>query len=123
MGWGGNQATGARSVAVTKANAFSRLSKAAGLIGMGLRAVGAIQAYKAGNRGFANNGAAKQSLDIVMGGISTFGGPWGAAAGAVYFGVDMTIGWDRMVNEVAPQYAKGQCHQFAPIIPMKLFVH
>lgn len=33
--------------------------------------------------------------------VGSFGGPWGAAGAGVYFGVDMTIGWEGAMRQTA----------------------
>jgi hypothetical protein len=90
------------------ANGFRLLGKASFVIGGALNVSQGIQAYQQGNIGFANNGAAKSGLDIIMGGVGVGGGPVGATASGLYFGVDMTVGWDAVRKE-AQRQAPTQC--------------
>jgi RHS repeat-associated protein len=94
IGWGGNGSTGGRSLAVTKAGAFKVLGRAAGGLGMALSLGQGYQAYQRGDRG----GVVKSGFDLGFGAAGTFGGPYGAAASGVYFGVDMTVGWPKMAE-------------------------
>jgi RHS repeat-associated protein len=95
MRWGGNGATGGRSVAVGMAEELRFLGRAAGVGGMVLSTVQGVQAYRQGD----NEGAAKSGVDLLMGGVGTFGGPLGGAAAGIYFGVDMTVGWKRVLTQ------------------------
>ncbi len=82
--WGGNQWTGARSKALSKAGYFK-------LAGRGLFVVGTgISLYQGGDAILKGDyaGAAKSGLDIGMGAFSTFGGPPGWIIGGGYFGLD-----------------------------------
>lgn len=103
MRWGGNGATGARSVAQGSADAFSLLGKSMFYLGASISAVQGVQAYRQGNYGRT----AKSALDIVMGRVA-LAGPQGAAAGVLYFGVDMTVGWDSTIQD-AQKRAPSQC--------------
>ena len=97
MSWGGNGVTAGRSLAVRTASGFRGLGRAAGVVGMGISGYQAFSAFNQGN----NRAGAKYTVDFVMGGVSTFGGPYGAAVGVVYFGVDATVGWDRVGREIS----------------------
>jgi RHS repeat-associated protein len=97
MGWGGNGTTAGRSIATRTASGFRVLGRVAGVAGMGISGYQAYNAFSQGN----NKAGAKYTVDFVMGGVGTFGGPYGAAAGVVYFGVDATVGWDRVGREVS----------------------
>jgi hypothetical protein len=44
-----------------------------------------------------------------MVGAGTFGGPYGAAAGTVYFGVDMTVGWPYVGQELMLTRCDAEC--------------
>src|ERR1051326_218164 len=63
MRWGGNGATGGRSVAVGMAEELRFLGRAAGVGGMVLSTVQGVQAYRQGD----NEGATKSGIDLVMG--------------------------------------------------------
>lgn len=105
MSWGGNGSTGARALAKESARVFSRLSRAAGVFGA---AVSFHQSGIAFSRGHKAEGA-KFALDGGMGLAGAFGGPYGAAASAVYFGIDMTIGWEGLGQEVALTRCDAEC--------------
>jgi len=96
-GRGPNQYTGARSLATGKASAFGALGRAAGYGGIGLSAVQGYRSYKRGD----NAGVAKSTLDAGMGYVGLRGGVPGAIASGVYFGVDLTVGWDGVGRAVA----------------------
>jgi len=105
LSWGGNGATGARSLIKNTAGAFRLLGKAAGVLGMGMSLTQGVQAYRQGDKAEV----ATRGLDFVMGGVGTFGGPYGAAAGAVYFGVDMTVGWPYVGQELMLTRCDAEC--------------
>lgn len=84
-------------LAVGQASAFKLLGKSMFVLGAGLSFYQGAQAYRQGDYG----GAAKSGVDIVMGGVGLMG-PVGATTSAVYFGVDMTIGWDRVGRAMLP---------------------
>ncbi len=96
MGWPGNRFTGARSAAIGRAGALSLLSKIIGVAGAGFNVVQGVQSVRQGD----NAAAAKSGVDAAMGVVGSFGGPVGAVAGGVYFGVDVTIGWPRVGREL-----------------------
>jgi len=98
MRWGGNQYTGARSGVFAEAGGLRVLGNVAGLIGIGFSASNLYSSVRSGD----TPGAAKSGVDISMGGVGMFGGPVGATASAVYFGVDMTVGWPAVGKAVAP---------------------
>ena len=102
MGWGGNGATGARSLAIENAGSFKVLGRSMFYLGVGISAVQGVQAARQGNWGLTDNGAAKSLLDIGMARVGLMG-PYGAAASGVYFGVDMTVGWDTVGRKVFVQ--------------------
>lgn len=76
------------------ANAWARASRAFGVLGMGLSAVQGYRAYQ--REGVS--GTIKPAIDFGVGSIGTFTGPAGAAAAGIYFGVDMTVGWRRVLT-------------------------
>ena len=92
FGPGPNQYTGARSIAINKAGALTKLGKVAGIAGYTLSGIQTVQAYRQGGL----RAAVKPGVDTAFGVLGTHGGPWGAGASGVYFGVDMTIGWPKM---------------------------
>ena len=104
IGWGGNGSTGARSLALERAGAFRVLGKSMFYVGMGISAVQGGQSLLQGNYG----GAAKSGLDITMGRVGLMG-PWGAAASGIYFGVDMTVGWPYVGQELMLTRCDAEC--------------
>ena len=78
-----------RSAALSYAKGFNVLGRAAGLLGAGLSFYQMSNAFSQGR----NAEGRKFALDGGMGLVGTLGGPYGAAAATVYFGVDMTVGW------------------------------
>ncbi|HYV03683.1 MAG TPA: RHS repeat-associated core domain-containing protein, partial [Blastocatellia bacterium] len=87
-GFPGNQYV-SRSAALSYAKGFNVLGRAAGLLGAGLSFYQMSNAFSQGR----NAEGRKFALDGGMGLVGTLGGPYGAAAATVYFGVDMTVGW------------------------------
>jgi hypothetical protein len=92
MNWGGNGATGARALAIGRANSFNLLSKSMGILGAGFSGYQSYQAYQQGNKG----AAAKAGLDGTMAIVGAFGGPHGAAASALYF-IGDAVGWNNVI--------------------------
>jgi RHS repeat-associated protein len=88
-GWGGNGSTAGRSLAMSNARALRGLGRVVGIAGIGLSLIEGGQHLRQGERG----AAAKSGLDAAFGGVGTFGGPYGAGAATIYFGIDMTMGW------------------------------
>jgi hypothetical protein len=76
-GWGGNQHTGARSIAHRTANTFKVAGRVVGVVGMGFTVYDMLE----GRKSLTGEGG----LDLIMGGVG-FIGPWGALASALYFG-------------------------------------
>lgn len=82
--WGGNKSTGSRSIATNKAGNFRN-------VGRGIFYVSTtISLYQGGSEIITGNpsGALKPGLDIVMGGVATFGGPSGMIIGGIYYTLD-----------------------------------
>lgn len=105
IGWGGNGATGGRSLATGAADAFRVLGRS--LVGVNVLLSGyqGVQAYRQGN----NAAAAKSGLDLGMS-LVGLAGPLGATASALYFTGDM-IGWDKIWN-TAQKTAPAHCNPF-----------
>ena len=82
--WGGNQWTGARANAMSRAGAFKLASRGTFMVGT---VISGYQGYRAIQKG-DYSGAAKSGLDIGMGYIATFGGPPGWIIGGGYFALD-----------------------------------
>lgn len=92
--WGGNQWTGARANALSKAGYFKIASRGFFVVGTG------ISLYQGGDALLNGNyaGAAKSGLDIGMGAFATFGGPPGWIIGGGYFLLDAVGAFDRPMN-------------------------
>jgi RHS repeat-associated protein len=91
--WGGNGATGGRSLATSTAKGFKLFGRAvffAGALNSG------YQAYQ------GNITKTKAALDIGFGAAGTIGGPYGFAANVVYSGYDMTVGIEHLAEDVPP---------------------
>jgi hypothetical protein len=85
LGWGGNGSTGARSLAIGRANAFRVIGRTAFGIGS---AITLYQVY------YGEIPPGKGAADIVFSAVGTFWGPPGLLVGGVYFIGDATVGWD-----------------------------
>jgi RHS repeat-associated protein len=109
-GWGGNGATASRSLAMERAGALGRFGKILGGAGMVVSIVQGAQAYKRGDK----PGVIKATIDLGFGAAGTFGGPYGAGASAVYFGVDATVGWPAVSRQV-------NNHPMITVTPSPLF--
>lgn len=92
-----NGATGPLSLAKENAASLARLGKVLGIAGYCYSGFQTVRAYREGGA----RAAIKPGVDTLFGVIGTHGGPWGAGAGAIYFGVDMTYGWERLASEAA----------------------
>jgi len=95
MGWGGNGATGPRASAVARSGSFAVLSKTLSVAGAGFSLFQGVQGYRAGK---GKSAIAKGTLDAGMALVGGFGGPYGAAAGAIYFVLD-TYGWQNCLDK------------------------
>jgi hypothetical protein len=91
--WGGNQWTGARANALSKAGYFKVASRGFFYTGAFISGYQGFSAYQKGDYG----GVAKSGLDIGMGAFATFGGPPGWIIGGGYFGLDALGAFDRPV--------------------------
>jgi hypothetical protein len=91
LDWGGNQWTGARSNALSRAGYFKLASRGFFVVGTG------ISLYEGGDALMTGNyaGAAKSGLNIGMGAFATFGGPPGWIVGGGYFLLDALGAFDR----------------------------
>jgi YD repeat-containing protein len=92
--WAGNQYV-SRAAALEKAGAFRALSRVSFFVGAGISVYQGRQAF---NRGDYSS-AAHSGLDIGMSYVGTFTGPVGAGVAGLYFGVDATIGWKRVLTQ------------------------
>lgn len=72
------------------------LGRVLGVAGIALSVGQGYQAYERGD----NLGVVKSGLDAGFGAGGTFGGPYGAGAATVYFGVDMTVGWPAASRQI-----------------------
>jgi len=88
--WGGNGATGSRTIALGKARYFKAASKSFFAVGTGISLYQGYGAYKNGDY----SGAAKSGLDVGMGAFATFGGPPGWIIGGGYFALDALGAFD-----------------------------
>jgi RHS repeat-associated protein len=104
LSWGGNGATGARSLATEYAGALRVLGKSMFYAGSIISTVQGGQSLLQGNYG----GAAKSGLDITMSRVGLMG-PWGATASGIYFGVDMTVGWPYVGQELMLTRCDAEC--------------
>lgn len=68
------------------------------ILSTGISVVQGTQALSKGNYA----GASKSGLDIGMGYVGVAGGPVGAVASGVYFGIDTFIGWDNAFKRPVP---------------------
>jgi RHS repeat-associated protein len=84
-----NGATGPLSLAAENAGVLRGLGRVLGAAGIAMSIGRGYQAYERGDR----LDVVKCAFDAGFGAAGTFGGPHGAAAATVYFGVDMTVGW------------------------------
>ena len=84
LSWTGNQYNGSRSIAVENASAFNALGKKIFILSTGISIIQGGIALSNGDTG----GAKKSGLDIIMSGVGTFGGPWGAGISGTYFFID-----------------------------------
>ncbi|MDD3141895.1 MAG: hypothetical protein PHX08_23430 [Lachnospiraceae bacterium] len=98
--WGGNQWTGARQIALSKAGYFKLASRVFFVIGTG------ISLYQGGDALLKGNyiGASKSGFDIGMGALATFGGPPGWVIGGGYFALDALGAFDSRPFIAAPPY-------------------
>ena len=118
--WGGNQWTGARANALSKAGYFKLASRGFFVVGTGISLYQGGQALLNGNYA----GAAKSGLDIGMGAFATFGGPPGWIIGGGYFALDALGAFDRpMITTpyTPPMYAVPDNTYVAPrvIFPLR----
>ncbi|VAW18190.1 hypothetical protein MNBD_BACTEROID01-2858 [hydrothermal vent metagenome] len=118
--WGGNQWTGARANALSKAGYFKLASRGLFVVGTG------ISLYQGGDALLKGDyaGAAKSGLDIGMGAFATFGGPPGWIIGGGYFALDALGAFDRpMITTpyTPPMYAVPDNTYVAPpvIFPLR----
>ena len=92
--WGGNGATGARSITLAKASKWGAIGKFT--FGVGV-VISGIQ--------FVNNFTLQQGIqsgtDITFGAIGTYGGPIGWTVSGLYFG-------DQFLRSVSPSYKRFQ---------------
>lgn len=117
--WGGNQWTGARANALSKAGYFKLASRGFFVVGTG------ISLYQGGDALLNGNyaGAAKSGLDIGMGAFTTFGGPPGWIIGGGYFALDALGAFDRpMITTpyTPPMYAVPDNTYVAPPVIFSL---
>ena len=84
LNWGGNGSTRARSIATKKAGVYRSVGRGAFYLST------TISLYQAGAEIIDDNpsGALKPGLDMLMGGVATFGGPPGMVAGGIYYTFD-----------------------------------
>lgn len=118
--WGGNQWTGARANALSKAGYFKLASRGFFVVGTG------ISLYQGGDALLNGNyaGAAKSGLDIGMGAFATFGGTPGWIIGGGYFALDALGAFDRPMITTPyspPMYAVPDNTYVAPpvIFPLR----
>ena len=118
--WGGNQWTGARANALSKAGYFKLASRGLFVVGTG------ISLYQGGDALLKGDyaGAAKSGLDIGMGAFATFGGPPGWIIGGGYFALDALGAFDRPMITTPyspPMYAVPDNTYVAPrvIFPLR----
>lgn len=118
--WGGNQWTGARANALSKAGYFKLASRGLFVVGTG------ISLYQGGDALLKGDyaGAAKSGLDIGMGAFATFGGPPGWIIGGGYFALDALGAFDRPIITTPyspPMYAVPDNTYVAPpvIFPLR----
>ncbi|MDD3321625.1 MAG: RHS repeat-associated core domain-containing protein [Paludibacter sp.] len=88
--WGGNQWTGARQIALSKAGYFNLASKGFFYAGAFISGYQGYSAFQKGDY----LGAAKSGLDIGLGAFATFGGPPGWIIGGGYFALDALGAFD-----------------------------
>jgi len=81
---GANQYTGARSTAVANYNKFDGYGKGLFYASTLISGYQGVVALKHGDMGAAG----KSGLDIAMGVVGTYGGPWGAGASGLYYFID-----------------------------------
>ncbi|NOT49243.1 MAG: RHS repeat protein, partial [Acidobacteria bacterium] len=105
IGWGGNGPTGARFFSLEKAKTFSAFSKT--MAGVGQLII--IHQYREGQISLP-----KFIVDTGFNAAGTFGGGYGAGASVAYFGVDATIGWDKVAEAEDPR----SCRNFM-LLPHK----
>ncbi len=118
--WGGNQWTGARANALSKASYFKLASRGLFVVGTG------ISLYQGGDALLKGNydDAAKFGLDIGMGALATFGGPIGWGIGGGYFVLDVFGAFDFPMITIPyslPMYAVPDNTYVAPpvIFPLR----
>ena len=87
MGWGGNGSTGARSAAIGRASSYGLLSRATGTLGAGFSLYQSGQAFQQGDY----DQGARRIWDAGFGLAGAFGGPVGAAASGVWFGMSTLL--------------------------------
>jgi RHS repeat-associated protein len=98
----GNQHTGSKLDALLRGKAFR-------LTGRFLFFAGAANtAYQYRN---GNISGTKACFDLCFSAAGTFGGPPGMAANAVYSGVDMTVGWPRVGQEMQKSFSDPDTRQ------------
>lgn len=112
MGWGGNQYTGGRSLAVAKSGAFNALSKTTFVLGAGISGYEGVQNLREGNKA----GATKNGIDIAFGAAGTFGGPIGLTVAGGYFVLDKVIGWEN-IHESQTKMANDWPKELGPYTP------
>ena len=111
LGWGGNQHTGGRSLAVGRANSFRFLGRASFFASAGISGYQLYQNTRQGNYG----GAGKSVLDAGMAYVGTFGGPKGLAVSSAYFAIDTFIGWEAGPARTYPHSRNmTSCHTSSP---------
>lgn len=98
-----------------RAAGYKLLGRTMFVVGAGFSAYQGVQAYRRGD----NAAAAKSGLDIAMGGVGLMG-PVGATASVLYFGVDMTVGWDQLLR-TASKTAPAHCT--TQLMPLTSFLH
>ena len=115
--WGGNQWTGARTNALSKAGYFKLASRGMFFVGAGISGYEGYVAFQSGDY----SGVAKSALDIGMGAFATFGGPPGWIIGGGYFLLDAVGAFNGPVRSMSnpyPQYAVPDNTYVAPPLPL-----
>lgn len=82
--WGGNKYTGARSIAIGKANYYEAIGKKLFFLSTAISAYQGVNALIDGDIRTAK----KSGLDIFMGVVGVYGGPVGVGVSGLYFFID-----------------------------------
>ena len=100
LGWQGNQWTGSRASAISRASALKIASRGIFVIGAGISVYQGIVAYQ--NEDYQS--VLKSGLDVAMGAVATFGGPAGLVVGGGYFALDAIGAFDKPLIVSGPNF-------------------